>query len=68
MKKAIAILLIFIMTVSALSVCASATGEAAAASGPADTGDMFGMIIVALLVSAVGVAVLVACRTRFTME
>lgn len=37
-------------------------------TGPADTGDLFGVVIVLLLVSAIAVALLVLGKTRFVQE
>ena len=37
-------------------------------TGPADTGDLFGVVIVLLLVSAIAVALLVLGKTRFVHE
>ena len=68
MKKIIAIALIFIMTLSVLSVGAAAAGQTVAEAEPADTGDMFGVVIVALLVSALGVAMLVFHKTHFVHD
>lgn len=65
MKKVIAMMLILILTLSALSVSAFAAEDAAPAQEPADTGDFFGMVIVMLLTSAMAVAALVAHKTRF---
>lgn len=68
MKKIIATLLICVMTMSALSVGAAAAEQTVSRAGPADTGDMFGVVIVALLVSALGVAILVFHKTRFDCD
>lgn len=68
MKRMIAILLICIVILSALSVGAAAAGQTVAEAEPADTGDMFGIVIVALLVSALGVAILVFHKTRFVHD
>ena len=65
MKKLIAIVLICILTLSVLCVGAAAAGQTVMEAEPADTGDLFGIVIVALLVSAVGVATLVFHKTRF---
>lgn len=65
MKKVIAIMLILIMTLSVLSAPAAAAGENVVASEPADTGDLFGVVIAMLLTSAMAVAALVAHKTRF---
>ena len=64
MKKRMIMLLIFIMTLSVLCAPASATGV----SEPADTGDLFGIVIAMLLASAMGVAALVTHKTRFDHE
>lgn len=65
MKKLLSIALLLAMLVSMLCVGAFAATEAAPASENADTGDFFAIIIALLMVSAIGVAVLVACKTRF---
>lgn len=65
MKKIIAIMLILILTLSALSVSAFAAEDAVSAQEPADTGDFFSVVIVMLLTSAMAVAALVAHKTRF---
>lgn len=44
---------------------AAAAGQT---TGPANTGDLFGIVIVLLLVSAIAVALLVLNRTRFVHE
>lgn len=66
MKQLIAMLMIFILTLSVLSVPAAAAE--AVATEPADTGDLFGVVIVMLLASAMGVAALVTHKTRFEHE
>lgn len=65
MKKLLSIVLLLAMLASMLCVDALAAGDAVPASENADTGDFFAIIIALLLVSAIAVAVLVACKTRF---
>ncbi len=66
MKKLMTTLLLFVLCLCVLAVSGAATdGEAAA---PADTGDIFSIIITMLLVSAMGVAALVTHKTRFEHE
>ena len=68
MEKIIAIMLLLAFTVSVLCAPVSAAGESTVASGPADTGDLFGIVIAMLLASAMGVAALVTHKTRFIQE
>lgn len=67
MNRAVLIMLIFILTLSVLSAPVSAAGGSEAAE-PADTGDLFGLIIAALLTSAMALAALIAHKTRFIHE
>ena len=67
MNRIVAITLVFILTLSVLSVPVSAVGENAATE-PADTGDLFGLIIAALLSSAMALAALIVHKTRFVHE
>lgn len=62
MKRLIAFVFALLCTVP---LSAAAAGDSA---GPADTGDLFGVVIVLLLVSAIAVALLVLNRTRFVHE
>ena len=64
MKRLIAVAMI-LLTVIALPLPAAAAGETA---GPDNTGDLFGVVIVLLLVSAIAVALLVLGKTRFVQE
>ncbi len=65
-KKILSLALVLVLLMSIMSVGAAAVGgEAAPASENADTGDFFAIIIALLLISAIAVAVLVACKTRF---
>ena len=64
MKRLIAVVMI-LLTVAALPLPAAAAGEIA---GPDNTGDLFGVVIVLLLVSAIAVALLVLNRTRFVQD
>ena len=64
MKRLIAVVMI-LLTVAALPLPAAAAGETA---GPDNTGDLFGVVIVLLLVSAIAVALLVLNRTRFVQD
>ncbi len=66
MKKLMFLLLNFILCLSVLSTGASAAGEATLENP--NTGDMFSMVIAMLLVSAMGVAALVANKTRFDLD
>lgn len=68
MKKPFFMLLLMFIMLSALSVCVAAEGVAPVTTGPADTGDLFGVVIVMLLASAMGVAALVSHKTRFDQE
>lgn len=65
MKKTVSAMLIFAMTLSVLSVPAFAAEQV---EPLADTGDIFGVVIAMLLASAMGVAALVAHKTRFVQE
>jgi hypothetical protein len=65
MKKIIFVMLICVMTLSVLFVPAFAAEQVEAL---ADTGDIFGVVIAVLLASAMGVAALVAYKTRFVQE
>ena len=65
MKKVVSAMLICVMTLSVLFVPAFAVEQVEAL---ADTGDIFGVVIAMLLVSAMGVAALVAHKTRFVQE
>ena len=64
MKRLIAVVMI-LLTVAALPLPAAAAGEIA---GPDNTGDLFGVVIVLLLVSAIAVALLVLNRTRVVQD
>ena len=64
MQRLIAVVMI-LLTVTALPLPAAAVGETA---GPDNTGDLFGVVIVLLLVSAIAVALLVLNRTRFVQD
>ena len=63
--KRLTAFLILLSLITALPLRAAAAGET---TGPADTGDIFGVVIVLLLVSAIAVALLVLNRTRFVHE
>ena len=64
MKRLIALALMLLIVVS-LPLPAAAAGHM---SEPADTGDLFGVVIVLLLISAIAVALLVLNRTRFVQD
>lgn len=64
MKRLIAAMMLLWM-LCVLPLRAAAAGETA---GPDPTGDMFGVVIVLLLVSAIAVALLVLGRTRFVQD
>lgn len=64
MKRWISSILMLLL-VTALPLPAAAAGNSA---GPDNTGDLFGVVIVLLLVSAIAVALLVLNRTRFVHE
>ena len=64
MKRLIALALMLLIVVS-LPLPAAAAGETA---GPDNTGDLFGVVIVLLLISAIAVALLVLNRTRFVQD
>ncbi len=65
MRKTATILLSLIQCLPVLAVGAAA---AEVDRAPADTGDLFSVIITMLLVSAMGVAALVTHKTRFVHE
>jgi hypothetical protein len=64
MKRWIAVVMILLI-LTALPLPATAAGETA---GPDNTGDLFGVVIVLLLVSAIAVALLVLGKTRFVQD
>ena len=65
MKRLIALALMLLLIVASLPLPAAAAGHV---SGPADTGDLFGVVIVLLLIFAIAVALLVLEKTRFVQD
>ena len=68
MKKAVSVTMLLLIVLSVLFVPSFAAEQAEVIAEPADTGDMFSIVIAMLLTSAMGVAALIAHKTRFVHE